>query len=211
VARNEDGEFELVLGNRQLLSVFFLMALLLGICFVLGFIVGRSAGPALSAGSLSPAVPLPARPTTPEPEPPAVRALPPEPEPAPVSTMPQAEPEPPRAELAKPEPARTEPPKAEVPRPPAPKAEAAKLPPAIGQPIPGRIYLQLSATDQDKAGIMADLLRSKNLPGFAAPIPERPGLYRVLVGPLSENAVQDMRAQLKAHGFPADEAIRRVF
>ncbi len=51
MARNEDGEFELMLGNKQLLSVFFLMVLLLCLCFVGGYLLGRSAAPVLSASN----------------------------------------------------------------------------------------------------------------------------------------------------------------
>jgi cell division septation protein DedD len=58
---------------------------------------------------------------------------------------------------------------------------------------------------------MADLLRRKNLPGFVAPIADKPGLFRVLVGPLAATALPAMKTQLKANGFPGDEAIRRVF
>ncbi len=44
--RNEDGEFELVLGNKQLLTVFFIVVVLLGIFATMGYIVGRSTVPA---------------------------------------------------------------------------------------------------------------------------------------------------------------------
>ena len=40
--KNEDGEFELILGNRQLLSVFFIVVVLLGVFFTMGYIVGRN-------------------------------------------------------------------------------------------------------------------------------------------------------------------------
>lgn len=43
--RNEDGEFELVLGNKQLLSVFFIVVVLLGVFFTMGYIVGRNSAP----------------------------------------------------------------------------------------------------------------------------------------------------------------------
>ena len=42
---NETGEFELVLGNRQLLSGFFIVALLFGVAFAMGYIVGRNSTP----------------------------------------------------------------------------------------------------------------------------------------------------------------------
>ena len=34
--KNEDGEFELILANRQLLSVFFIVVVLLGVFFTMG-------------------------------------------------------------------------------------------------------------------------------------------------------------------------------
>src|SRR5581483_12189253 len=42
---NETGEFELVLGNRQLLSGFFIVVLLFGVAFAMGYIVGRNSSP----------------------------------------------------------------------------------------------------------------------------------------------------------------------
>ena len=42
--RNDEGEFELILGNKQLLSVFFIVIILLGVFFTMGYIVGRNSG-----------------------------------------------------------------------------------------------------------------------------------------------------------------------
>ena len=55
---HEEGEFELVLGNKQLLSVFFLVILLLGVFFSMGYIVGRNTAPAttLSASNRTPPI-----------------------------------------------------------------------------------------------------------------------------------------------------------
>lgn len=221
MAKNEDGEFELVLGNNQLLSVFVLMVLLLVVCFVGGYYLGRKATPVLTAAATANGAPSDAIvDTTPTK---IVDATKPEPElpkeEAPVRTAPQTDPEvekvePPKA--AKVEPPKVEPPKSKAPEPVKPKPEPAKAEAKgkqgslYGQPIPGRIYLQLSATEKVKAEVMVDLLRRNNLPGFAAAIPDRP-LFRVLVGPLAETGVNDMKAQLKSKGFPADEAIRRQF
>src|SRR3982074_2767227 len=47
--KNEEGEFELILGNKQLLSVFFIVIILLGVFFTMGYIVGRNSGPAETA------------------------------------------------------------------------------------------------------------------------------------------------------------------
>ena len=41
----EGSEFELVLGNKQLLSVFFIVVILLGIFFTMGYVVGRNSAP----------------------------------------------------------------------------------------------------------------------------------------------------------------------
>src|SRR5690349_15060184 len=49
-----DGEYELVLGNRQLLSAFFIIVILFGVFFTMGYVVGRNSAPA-SAASLPPA------------------------------------------------------------------------------------------------------------------------------------------------------------
>ena len=225
MARNEDGEFELMLGNKQLLSVFFLMVLLLCLCFVGGYLLGRSAAPVLSAANESTSQPItattsstpppvvdptPSTVTTPAPEPETAKA-----EPPPIRTAPQVSTE--KAEPAKPAPIKTAPVKSvevakATPPPPATKAAAPAAKASGGsQPIPGRVYLQLSATDKDKADVMVDLLRSKKLPGIAAMIPENPRMYRVLVGPMSESAINDMKSQLKAGGFPGDQAIKRVF
>lgn len=226
MARNEDGEFELILGNKQLLSVFFLMVLLLGLCFVGGYVLGRSAAPVLTASS-QPA-PEPSKPAAVEPPkssapPPAVTPPPAQPQPEPVKATPPPPPTKTAPQVTESAPIRTmpqtttqvakaEPSKAKAEPPPAPKQTAAAKPaPSGSQPVPGRVYLQLSATDKDKADVMVDLLRRKSFPGMAAAVAERPGLYRVLVGPIAENGLNDMKARLKAGGFPSDEAIRRVF
>ena len=221
MARNEDGEFELIVGNKQLLSVFFLMVLLLVLCFVGGYTLGRSAAPVLNASnetSLPPETgPLVVASAAPKQTPAPAPVATPEPAPAPAVAPASESTAPP------PPPTRTAPqvsadaPPAATKAAPSPKAPAkaapvaAKSAPAGSQPIPGRVYLQLSATDKDKAEVMANLLRAKSFPGFAAAIPERPELHRVLVGPLAETALPDMKARLKAAGFPSDQALRKVF
>src|SRR5436189_1143551 len=39
---NETGEFELVVGNRQLLSGFFIVVLLFAVSFAMGYVVGQN-------------------------------------------------------------------------------------------------------------------------------------------------------------------------
>ena len=79
------------------------------------------------------------------------------------------------------------------------------------QTAAGRIYLQLVAAPQNDSGAIIDELRNNGLPAVAAEVPEKPGLYRVLVGPLDEGDLDRTRAELESRGFPGDSAIRRTF
>src|ERR1700684_3649810 len=68
---NEAGEFEMVLGNKQLLSGFFVVVILFAVFFVMGYIVGRNSSPQSKVIANSdtvgaaPAVSLPRPPTAP--------------------------------------------------------------------------------------------------------------------------------------------------
>src|SRR4029079_18473288 len=55
--RNDEGDFELVLGNRQLLSGFFIVVILFAIFFSMGYIVGRHSTPAPMDTTASAAAP----------------------------------------------------------------------------------------------------------------------------------------------------------
>ena len=195
--KNNDGEFELILGNRQLLSVFFIIVILLGVFFTMGYIVGRNSAP-LVADSTPPSkstnppmvVETPARPTesTPapaaEPQTPAAVEPPkpaPEPEPAPVAPAKASEP-----------------------------AKTAKSD-AKARPVAGQAYLQLAATSRHEAEIMVDVLHKKGFRALLAEIDERPGTFRVLVGPVLDNTTNKIRADLQGAGFPGNAAIRRTF
>ena len=192
--KNEDGEFELILGNRQLLSVFFIVVILLGVFFTMGYIVGRNSGavtaeltPVPGVDARPPATDAPAKATDPAPAPPA-----------PTETAPQ---QPPPA-----------PPVAE--RDSAPPKRETKAEPRIvsgSHPIAGQTYLQLAATTQHEAGIMVDVLRKKSFRAMAAEIDEKPGTFRVLVGPITDTTANKMRADLQGAGFPGNAAIRRTF
>ncbi len=211
MARNEDGEFELILGNRQLLSVFFLVVVLLGLCFLIGYVFGRNSAPVLNAETAAPAEesrePLVVTPPERDAETGGAKAETPQPasaepakQPTPQQTAPQQT-APQQTSKAAPPPA---------PKQPTPAAKAAP-PASSSQPIPGRTYLQLSATSRDQAEAMVDLLRSRNFTALAAQIPEKPDTYRVLVGPLDDSAVGRTRSELKAANFPADDAYVRKY
>ena len=188
MAKTEDGEFELVLGNRQLLSFFFIVMILMGVCFAMGYMVGRNSAPASAElppkhAETKPVIseaPVPSKETTP---------------------APAAEPS---AKLAPSTPAPTS-----VAQPSTPT----KLPSvSVGsQPESGKTYLQLVAVREDEAGVMLDVLRKNKFSAIAAEIPEKPGTFRVLVGPLAESDIAKTKTDLINSGFPGDKAIRRTF
>lgn len=199
---NDDGEFELILGNRQLLSVFFVIVILLGVFFTMGYIVGRNSAPAgadtASTQKADGAPPVVETPPSPAEIPPSATAARAETTPpAPVATEPQKPEEEPEA--AKPASAKA-----------AAPVKAAKSS-TNARPIAGQAYLQLAATSQHEADIMVDVLRKKGFKALAAEIEEKPGTFRVLVGPVQDPTANKLRADLQGSGFPGNAAIRRTF
>jgi outer membrane biosynthesis protein TonB len=225
VPRNDDGEFELVLGNRQLLSVFFIVVILLGVFFTMGYIVGRNSAPLVAEVPKKTDKPLIVdSPSSPTPAP-----VEPADTPAPKETAQQLPPE------TRTETAETKAPKEEAPAPksvkvpkenqPKPeskaerkveskaeaKKEAARAAAASEEPASGKSYLQLAATSKREADVMVDVLRQKGFKALAAEIQEKPGTFRVLVGPVPEGARNNTRADLQKSGFPGNSAIPRTF
>jgi cell division septation protein DedD len=215
VPKNEDGEFELILGNRQLLTVFFIVVVLFGVFFAMGYILGRNSGPMTpdvatakkaekplvvdSPGREASSAP-PAK-TEPAPAPPPVET------PKPVEV---AKAEPKKAEPPpKPEPKKADPPKAEAKKP-EPKPEPAK-PAQHASAGPVGIYLQLAATAQREAALYVEELKKKGFASTAVQIPDKPALYRVIVGPLSDGSLAKVKSDLKAAGFPGDKAIKQIY
>jgi len=192
VSKNQEGEYELVLGNHQLLGVLFIVVVLIAVFFAMGYLMGqRNAAPVVSAD---------ATPRRTESKPLVVDSPAPSREPdvapqQPISTQPQ-----------------TSAPSREPTSVDVPKVSSAPRPaPSGGQPAPGT-YLQLSATTlKAEADTMVDVLRNKNFPALTAEIPEKPGTYRVLVGPLADAEVNKTRASLQEASFPGKDAIKKTF
>jgi outer membrane biosynthesis protein TonB len=176
VPKNEDGEFELILANRQLLSVFFIVVVLLGVFFTMGYIVGRNSGPAQVEVAAA-RKPEPKATDTPASETAAPVSAPPVE--TPVVTRPQREPE------VRPEP---------KPEPPVKKEPPAK-----------------KEKTKEKADVMVDVLHQKKFKAMAVEIPEKPGLFRVLVGPLADGTLNKTKSDLQSSGFPGDKAIKKVY
>jgi SPOR domain len=210
VPKNEDGEFELILANRQLLSVFFIVVVLLGVFFTMGYIVGRNSGPAqvdVASTRKTESKPIVVDSPAPPQDTPASSSAPAAATPAPVSTRQQQPPEEKVEAKAepKPEPKKEEPKKKE---PPVPKEKPA---PASAPPASGQTYLQLVATAKAEADVMVDVLHQKKFKAIAVQIPEKPELYRVLVGPLADGTLNKVKSDLQSSGFPGDKAIKKVY
>ena len=200
----QDDERELVLGNKQLLSLFFVAAVLCGVCFAIGYMVGRNTSK----------VPLPADQqagTTPQGRRPQADA-------SPESTVPPTEP--PVTGLAETKSAETKPaaeadapqtsaiePRSAVSEPKADdkKAEVAKPvaddPLAVTAPEAGASYLQVAALPREDAEGMVKTLRGQKFPVIMAMSPKR-AFFRVLVGPYRQTVqLSDAKSRLKALGF----------
>jgi len=221
MATNEEGEFELVLGSKQLLSVFFIVVVLLGVFFTMGYIVARSMAPktvdvAVGAESDPPVVVEPPSGPVSEGRPsPAGEVKQPEtPAPEPTRTeTPTAEP--PKAEPVKPDPPPVVPPvkpsPVAVPKsaPPEPKptppvkpipAPVKPAPPAPSAAIKGT-YFQVSAIEKKEAEMLAEVLRKKGFHATTQAVPDR-ALVRVLVGPVKDSEeMNKVKAGLVAAGF----------
>ena len=210
--KNEDGEFELILANRQLLSVFFIVVVLLGVFFTMGYIVGRNSGPAqvdVASNHKPDTKPLVVESPAPQ-ETPASSSAPPAA--APASTRPQQPSDESKAE-AKAEPKKEEP-KPEPKKPEPKKKDEPKEQPAskpTAAPQSGQTYLQLAATAKTEADVMVDVLHQKKFKAIAVEIPEKPGVFRVLVGPLTDGTLNKTKSDLTSSGFPGDKAIKKVY
>jgi cell division septation protein DedD len=146
---------------------------------------------------------------TPESEP----ARPSGPPPAkPITTAPQQPPETSKAAQPPPksEPVKAEPPKTAKAEKGNPDRKGGAAPPASIN-TPSGTYLQLAATTKREADIMVDVLRQKKFQATTAQVPEKPDLFRVLVGPVAEAQVNKTKADLQSAGFPGDKSIKRTF
>ena len=218
MAKNETGEFELVLGNKQLLSVFFIVVILLGVFFTMGYIVGRnSTPPTLEATNRKQEGKSPLVVDSPNAPPPSQIPTATEPpkteDPKPVVREPEPKTDPPKADPPKPDPVKVEAPKPEPPKK-EDKAKAEKKQPGVVStdgPQAGRHYLQVQALPSEQAGVVLEVLRKKGFSATTEPVPNKPGLTRILVGPVTPAAAPEMKDNLDTAGFKGKQSILRKF
>ncbi len=188
----ETREYELVVGNRQVVSAFFIVVLLLAAAFALGYVIGRNAPRSnAQSESLTPANPA-AQAANTQAQPLGAAA---------PAASPDASAQPPADSAEKP--ADTEPP----PQPTTqPAREAPQPPPAVAQ-APGS-YWQVGAFKQSsEAQPILQTLRDGGMPTLLRP--ESDGFVHVLVGPYRDAAsLSAARATLESK-FGIKEMVRK--
>jgi hypothetical protein len=184
---NETGEFELVVGNRQLLSGFFIVVLLFAVAFAMGYVVGQNSPRSSRLGSETAAAAPPAAGEAARPQPAAPKVEAPEPPPS----------QPP-AEAA---PAATEAPKDAAPQPTTQSPrEAPAAAPAPDAPLAPGSYWQAIAVPKQEAEVVAKALKDRGLPVVLNQGPNN--LMRVLVGPYNDVAAMGKaKTELENAGF----------
>lgn len=199
-SKQHDEEFELVLGNKQLLSLFFVAVVFFAGFFITGYTVGYSHGEDAQATPTMARLDPVEKPADEVPLPAALLKDPPVTPPKPVTATAAEKPSP---KVERPAPAAAAPaverpsPKVEKPKPPAPKPAAA---PAASPE--GSLYVQVAALTLAKdAEMLVGKLKELGYPAASRRLPGEK-LVRVGVGPASDKAAAERyRARLKKDGF----------
>ena len=204
---NDSGERELVLGTKHILAIFFVVTVLCGVFFAIGYVVGGNSSKT-SATTTAENNPAPSSNEGRREEPSAPRDEPRVPVDAAATAGSTPGPEPrladnPAATGSQP-PATTA---AAAPAPAAPAPPTKQAPPAdspgmaVSAPAAGSSYLQAAALARPDAEKLVALLRGRDFPAILAD-GRQSGQFRVLVGPYHTAVLQaDAKARLKALGF----------
>ena len=190
--KTETGEFELVLGNRQLLSGFAVVAILFGVFFAMGYIVGRNSTPSARLSAEEKSGPqLPA-----QPEAARIQTSPPAAAPAPEGSAAGS----PTAAAPADSALRTEEPRAETAKSAAKPPEAAPPVQTVDTIQPGT-YLQVMAIKKQDADVIAKALQGKGFPTLMTPS-SLEGIFRVMVGPYKDaTSLGNAKTELENSGF----------
>ena len=171
----ENQELELTLGNKAMLTVFFVVVFLLGVFFAMGYVVGRNSMPVDAASNRD--------------EPYVRRDAPSAMAPA-AERLPESLPAVPQNSIA-----------TESPAPAAAAAEPAMAPVTVTEPQVGQMFLQVLAVAKPEAEVLAEVLAKKGFRAIVAPGPNDK-IFRVLVGPARDTAeASKLRTDLEAAGF----------
>ena len=220
---NNNGEYEFELRNRQLLTVFFIATLLSGGFVTLGYMAGKNSVLAKANVQERAEKPLVVEPVSPPEHVSASAkdsALPKEIArssaapglPAPSPSKEQKADATPNPKPGKSDEVKESERKPETSVAPSERGENEKaLAESSDQPAPGQSYLQLKATSKSEADAMVIALRKKGFQSLAVEIQEKPGVWRVLTGPIRNGGTNALRADLLKDGFPGDVALPRTY
>jgi DedD protein len=177
------GEKELIIGNKQLISLFFVVVALCGVFFAMGYMVrGNSLKGSVSTTPTDTSAAAPSETTVrrQQPEPPAETSQPAaasDSPPAPIETKPALD------------------------TPPAAKPETPEPAPVSAAESGPSYVVQVTALVRADAEATVRTLLEQHLPAFTA-ASSKENLYRVLVGPYHlTTEVADAKAKLKTLGF----------
>ena len=190
----ETGEFELVVGDRQLLSGFFIVVLLLAVVFAMGYVVGQNSPHSAKTDTAASTPPVPAR---------RIRRQRPRPR-----SPPLRRPLPRRRRATPPNRPR---PNRRRSRPPKPRAqEAPASSPAAAEPAaapaPAGSYWQVMACKNPlDAQDLLQTLKDGGMPAFLRSEPDN--LAHLVVGPYSDTqskakAKNDLESRFGLHPIP---------
>ena len=189
----EGNEFEMVLGNKQLLSVFFIVVVLLAVFFTMGYVVGRNSAPvdATAKGTETPYE----RQNAPSAVPSGVGSAAKRVAETPVSIGGEQPAAAVPAQTTESAPATA----TQVTQPAASAPKPIEIPPVtVSQPQPGQTYVQVTAVGKAEADVLAEVLARKGFRTLVAPGPNEK-LFRVLAGPAKDiNEVTKLKADLEA-------------
>jgi cell division septation protein DedD len=209
--RNKDtGEFELIVGNGQLVSGFFIVVLLFAVGVAMGYILGQNSEKSAKTqtGETAPCVATDGRP---QPSQPSQPAQPPVQQAAASEPAPPAEAQPESGQEAPPQPT-TQPAKQPEPAPAAPATKPAETDTAKSAPAPktaapsasdapsGFFWQVTAKANHESARATLKILKERGFPAYLAPGPNN--LTRVLVGPYQDTSTKaKAKTDLEAMGF----------
>src|SRR5438045_7643 len=157
---NETGEFELVVGNRQLLSAFFIVVLLFAVSFAMGYVVGQNTQHSVKTADLpSSSLTAPNSSDRPQPLSPVATA----PGTAPAGEQPRPDPNAPPQPTTQPVQPATPPSVEQQPTGTAPAAAASS------SDLPPGSFWQVMAVGQSTAEAVRQTLKDKGFPVVLTP------------------------------------------
>jgi len=215
MSSTSETETEILLGNRHLLAIFFVLAVLLGIAFTGGYMVGRNSSDKkavpLAASTTDPAASTNPVATSPGATSLETHSLPPadneQTDAAPPNKGTDAtrttQPPPPVAKDDTPlgTPKQEHPSEAPSAMPKSLKAHSQPVA-AFAGPQSGQTFLQVTAVGHTEADALAEVLSRKGFPAHAVRKPGSNEIYRVLVGPMHDaTELSTTRDSLRNAGF----------